>query len=219
MFTTAVYDLDGIIIDSEPLWRKAMITGFSQVGLQLTEDDCRRTTGMRLSEVVQHWYKKSSWKSKSVIEVEANIVDILCDFIQTEGRGMDGMLYSLEFFKKRNINLGIATSSSHKILHTVLDTLQIKSEFLHLQSAENLKFGKPHPEVYLCCAEAMRVNALECLAIEDSLNGIVAAKAAGMKVVAVPEKHNFDDQRFSLADLKISSLNDLSDHVIHAINF
>ena len=217
MRQAVIYDMDGIIIDSEPLWRQAMIRGFGTVNLKLTEQDCRKTTGMRIQEVILHWYAISPWKGKTPSEVEDTIINNLCQLIQSEGKAMYGLLDSMEFFKKENYNLGLATSSSNKLLDTVLDTLKIRNEFQHLQSAELLLYGKPHPEVYLRCAEELKVLPQNCIAVEDSVNGVISGKAAGMKVIAVPDSENLNDPRFSIADVKIHSLKEIGNSILEKL--
>ena len=73
-----------------------------------------------------------------------------------------------------------------------------------------MPYGKPHPMVYLTCAEKLNINPLHCLVIEDSVNGIIAGKAAQMKVVAIPEDINKNNPKFSIADYNIESLLELT---------
>ena len=75
MIKAVIYDMDGVIIDSEPLWREALIHCFNKVGFDFTQDKCRVTQGMRLIEVVNYWYAQQPWKGKSIVEVEQDIQD------------------------------------------------------------------------------------------------------------------------------------------------
>ena len=79
-----------------------------------------------------------------------------------------------------------------------------------MQSAEKLAYGKPHPEVFLLCAHAHDVHPSACVALEDSVNGIISAKAAGMKVIAVPEEKNRNNPKFAIADLILNSLEEFN---------
>ena len=212
-----IYDMDGIIIDSEPLWRRAMIHGFSEVEVILTEDDCRITTGMRITEVIKFWHRRTPFNHKTKEELEKLIVATLCDFIRSEGKAMTGLNQSLDFFKKNNFKIGLATSSSELLIKTVLEALSIENEFHHVQSAENLHFGKPHPEVYMLCSQHLNIDPKNCIAIEDSVNGIISAKAAGMKVIAVPEHQLKNDPRFSIADVKLNSLEEIDTFVLNQL--
>jgi sugar-phosphatase len=200
--------MDGVIVDSEPYWRKVMIKGFSDAGLPFTEADCRKTTGMRFDQVVHYWFKKKGF-NKEPKQLEKEIIDDLCTHLRREAKPMKGLLSSLNLFRKHNYKIGLATSSSTKIIKTVLDKLQIEGYFDAIQSADKLKFGKPHPEVYLKCAAKLKADPALCLVIEDSMNGLIAGKSAGMKTIAVPDKDNFNKHTFCIADIKLRSLSEL----------
>lgn len=208
-----IFDMDGVIIDSEPLWRRAMIRVFNASGLSFTENDCRITTGMRIDQVISFWNKKAPFTNDEGL-VRTHIEDHLCGLIAAEGKPMKGLQQSLDIVKKEGITLALATSSSYKLLDCVLKVLKIENYFTHIQSAEHLTYGKPHPEVFLKSAEAISVNPNDCLVIEDSLNGIIAAKAAGMKVIGIPDEHNINNQKFCIADLTIHSLLDFTTETI-----
>jgi sugar-phosphatase len=112
----------------------------------------------------------------------------------------------LQFFKQRHFNIGLASSSPMELIDVVIAKLQI-SDFIDARtSAESLSYGKPHPQVYLDCAAALDVSPVECLCFEDSFNGLIAAKAARMKCVVVPDRHQQTLPKWAAADLKLSSL-------------
>lgn len=201
-----IFDMDGVLIDSEPLWKIAEIEGFGKVGLDLTHTDCEETVGLRIDEVVKMWHTKVGWTNKSLKEVEEDIVDTLIREIKAQGKALEGVYESLEKIKQADLKIGLATSSANRILKVVLEELQIDQFFDAVHSAEDELLGKPHPAVFLTAAQKLSVPALDCLVIEDSLNGVIAAKSARMKVVAVPEKtHNYDE-RLNLADRILPSL-------------
>ena len=204
-----IFDMDGVIIDSEPLWRRAMIAGFNDIGIDFTDEDCRKTTGMRFKEVVEHWFSHHSITEHSPDELNDKVIDHLIELIRAEGKPMLGALEALTFFKDKKIKIGLATSSSNKLVDAILHKLQAKHYFAVVTSAEFLKYGKPHPEVFLHCAEQLNVLPHECLVIEDSLNGVIAAKAAQMKVVAIPDKEHLSNQKFVVADFCLDTLHDV----------
>lgn len=201
-----IFDMDGVIIDSEPLWRRAMIQSFVEIGIPFTDEHCRVTTGMRFKEVVTYWFTKHHISHIGVDEFDELVINRLCRLIEQEGKQMPGVLESLIFFKEKDLKIGIGTSSNNRIMNTVVDVLSIRTYFDALCSAEHMAYGKPHPEVYLACATKLGTDPLHCLVIEDSVNGIIAGKAAQMKVVAVPEEINKHNSRFSIADYKANSL-------------
>lgn len=205
-----IFDMDGLLIDSEPLWKIAEIEGFKKVGINLTQTDCEETVGLRMDEVTRIWYNKVGWKNKTVEEVTEDVIDILIREIKIQGKALPGVYGILEDLKKEGYKIGLATSSYQRIIHAVLEKLSIAEYFDEVHSAEFEKYGKPHPSVFLTTAEKLNVSPLDCLVFEDSFNGVLAAKAARMKVVAVPEKSHHFDQRLIIADKVIESLEKIS---------
>jgi sugar-phosphatase len=200
-----IFDMDGVIIDSEPLWRRAMVKVFNMDGLPVNEVDCAQTTGMRIDEVIKIWNKKHPFTNDE-LKVQQNIEEELCALIRSEGKAMPGFMDMIHLLKKENKKVALATSSSRKLIDCVLGTMKVSEYFMHTQSAEGLLYGKPHPEVFLLSAHALQVAPNQCVVIEDSVNGIISAKAAGMKVIGVPEEKNQDNPKFSIADIVIHSL-------------
>ena len=202
-----IFDMDGVLIDSEPLWKIAEVTAFAKVGLDLTNTDCEETVGLRIDEVVKMWHAKVGWTNKTLIEVETDIIDILIQEIKNQGKALAGVHESLDAIKSEGLKIALATSSYQRIIDAVLDKLGIADYFEVCHSAEFEEFGKPHPSVFLTTASQLNVDPTQCLVIEDSLNGVLAAKAARMKVVAIPEKTHEYDERLIISDKILPSLN------------
>ena len=211
MINTVIFDMDGLLIDSEPLWGQAMREVFTTVGVSLSPELTSHTTGLRTKEVVSYWHDYFKWNTKSPEQVSTEIIDSVTHKILQEGRAMEGLSYILDFFHARNFKVGLASSSPMRLIQSVLDHLGIRRQFHAVVSAEFEAYGKPHPAVYLACAQELNSSPLACLAFEDSVTGMVAAKAARMKVVVVPEAHKRHDGRFNLADLQLGSLLEFGD--------
>ncbi|PJA08253.1 MAG: 2-deoxyglucose-6-phosphatase [Flavobacteriales bacterium CG_4_10_14_0_2_um_filter_32_8] len=205
-----IYDMDGIIIDSEPLWREAIIFTFNQVGLDFTEEKCRITQGMRLYEVVEYWHTKTPWTCKTIAEVEADLLKKITELISKKGTAMEGVNESLQYFKSKGFKIALASSSAPSLINIILKRLAIENEFEVINSAQNLSYGKPHPEIFIKTAQQLGIKPINCLVIEDSFHGILAAKSALMKVIAIPYQENWNDHRFSIADYQLKSLTELS---------
>ena len=204
-----IYDMDGVIIDSEPLWREALIHCFNKVGFDFSQDKCRVTQGMRLIEVVEYWYAQQPWEGKSIKEVDQDILQKVTELISEKGIAMEGVYESIALFKSKGYKIALASSSASSLIDVVLDKLNIRDEFEVVNSAEYLKFGKPHPEVFIKTAEELNVSPINCLVIEDSFHGVLAGKAAVMQVIAIPEEKYHTDPRFSIADYNLKSLKEL----------
>jgi len=206
MLEAAIFDMDGLLVDSEPLWCRAEQQVFPKVGLHLTEEMCRRTTGVRLDEVVRYWFSRQPWSGPTVEEIEAQIIAVVCQLVASEARPMAGVEPVLAFFRQRGFRIALASSSSSRLIQVVVDRFALGAYFDLLQSAETEPYGKPHPGVFLTAARRLGVEPTRCLAFEDSLTGLIAAKAARMKVVVVPAPQDFGQSRFDLADLQLRSL-------------
>lgn len=204
-----IFDMDGVLIDSEPLWRKAMIKGFNDIGVNFTEEDCRKTTGMRFKEVVNHWFLHHNIEHTHPDELDKSVINHLIELIKAEGKPMAGAIELLQHLKNKNYPIGLATSSSHALVDVVLHKISTHSFFKSVVSAEFLQYGKPHPEVFLKCAEELGVDPKHCVVIEDSVNGVIAGKAAQMKVVAVPDSEHKNNNKYVIADYKANTLNDI----------
>lgn len=206
-----IFDLDGVLIDSEPLWRRAEIEIFATVGLQLTEADCIRTQGLRIDEAVGFWFERAPWSGPSVEALASTIVERMAALIRSEGRPMPGALESIEAARETGWRLGLASSSSSFLIGTVLERFGLADRFECVHSAEHEARGKPHPDVYLSAARALGLPGADCVAVEDSAHGVASALAAGMRCIAVPAPETRDDPRFGVATWRLESLGALAD--------
>lgn len=205
-YDAVIFDMDGVLIDSEPLWKIAMEEVFRSVGCSLTRQDFQKTVGLRLDEVIEYWYNHTGWESATPKEVENKIVQRMMELLIENSTPLTGVIETLEYLKSKGKKIGLATSSYEILINTVLDTLSIRSYFDFTHSAENEAYGKPHPAVYLSVAERLEVSPIRCLVIEDSLNGIISGKAARMKVVCIPEKSHHPEPKLMLADYQFEDM-------------
>jgi mannitol-1-/sugar-/sorbitol-6-/2-deoxyglucose-6-phosphatase len=202
-----IFDMDGLLIDSEPTWRRSEIEVFAEVGVTLTEAMCRETTGLRIDEVVAHHYGRAPWEGTSVPALAARIVDRMIEEVTARGAPLPGAVEAIERLSARGVPLGLASSSPRRLIDATLARLSVAARFAAITSAEDDRYGKPHPSVYLRAAEALGAAPTRCLVFEDSLNGVIAAKAARMRCVAVPESDPAPG--FAVADALLGSLRDL----------
>jgi len=204
--STVIFDIDGLLVDSEPLWNEAASEVFKLYGVDLTEEQYKTTTGLRTKEFVQWWFSYYNIGNEEHARAEKKIVELVLNKIEHKGKIMPGVQYIFDFFYKKQFKIGLATSSPPALIELVVGMTGI-SHYLHAtSSAEDLLFGKPHPQVYLNCATLLNSAPLECICFEDSYNGMIAAKAARMKCVIVPHASQTKDERWGAADLKLSSL-------------
>ena len=213
MIKVVIFDMDGLLIDSEPLWQEAEILIFERVKITLTSELCLQTKGLRIDEVVNYWYQKYPWNNFTKKEVEELIIAKVIELIHLKGEPLAGVDRAISFVRQKQVKLALASSSATIIIQAALQRLNLTDVFTEIYSAESELFGKPHPGVYLTTAHKLNVLPQECLALEDSLNGVLAAKAAQMKCIAIPEPLEYDNIKFAIADSKLQSLEQLNDKV------
>ena len=204
-----IFDMDGLIIDSEPIWRKAEIDLFQSVSIFLTDNDCEQTAGLRIDEVIEYWYTRKPWQEetgRTKQDLENKIVERVIELIMLEGNGLKGIPSIFDFFKAKGIRMAIASSSKYAIINAVLTKLNIGHYFDIIYSAEDEEYGKPHPGVFLSAAKKLGVHPSNCIVFEDSFYGILAGLSARMKVVSIPAPHHFMESKYSIADIKLSSI-------------
>ena len=206
----AIFDMDGLLIDSEPLWQEAEITVFRSVGVPLTREMCRETVGVRLDEVVRHWHRKFPWRDESLEMVEARVLEEISRLIVSRGKPMPGVRKAIDLLIAANYVLAVASSSPMRLIRTALDTFELTEHFAVLHSAETEGEGKPNPAVYLSAMSRLGVDPSNCIALEDSTIGVRAAKSAGAWVIAVPDPADMSNPAFVDADVVLSSLTEFS---------
>ncbi len=209
MIEAVIFDMDGLLIDSEPFWKSAEREVFGSLEIEVTEHHSSVTSRMTTKEVTEYWFDFKPWKDKSLAEVEQQVIDRVGELIGFQGKMMPGVEKTLAYFKKTGCKIGLATNSPHALIACVLKKLDIEQYFDAVLSAESVDKGKPRPDIYLKMSRILSVSPSRCLVFEDSKSGMAAAMAAGMTVVAVPESSQYGHIEFDAADLKISSLVDL----------
>lgn len=207
--------MDGLLIDTEPHWQATEREVFKEFGIEITPEMQVETFGLRSDEQIRYWYDYRPWKKISMEEVEDRYNQTMLKYFTTEALLMEGAVEALEFFSKKGIPMALASSSNMLLINAFLDKFAFHHYFIEVYSAEFEEYGKPHPAVYLETARRMNVSPVDCLALEDSFHGLIAAKAARMKTIAIPEHA---DARFSAADMVLDSLSQLTEEVFHHLN-
>src|SRR6185437_1555082 len=184
-FQASIFDMDGLLIDSEVLWHEAELEILGdRLGVPLDKAGGVRTTkGMFVDEVI--------------------------DLILTKGSLKPGALGAIDLCAARGWPLAVASSSEYRLIDAALEHFDLRDRFTLIHSAEDEEYGKPHPAVYLTAASKLGAPPKRCLAWEDAPAGVLAAKAASMACIAVPESGEGTDPAFGLADLVVDSLADV----------
>jgi HAD superfamily hydrolase (TIGR01509 family) len=213
----AIFDMDGILIDSEPFWRASEIEVFGRYGLILTEADCMQTTGMRIGEVTQFWFARRPWDGPGPEILSEEILAGVIRRVRERGAAMPGVRAAIRLFQSRGLRLALASSSALSLIDAVLDRLDLRRTFEAVCSAEGETRGKPHPDVYLSAAARLGVPPRRCLAVEDSIAGVTSAKAAGMRCIAVPLPELRGDPGYRKADITLESLSQFDKAILDSV--
>ncbi len=212
-----IYDLDGLLIDSEPSWVRAEVEVLGSVGVPLTPERCLETTGLRIDEAVAYWSERHPWQGATRPEVVGRILDRVLRLIAEQAPLKPGVRESLEVVRKAGLRVALASSSPLVLIEGVLARFGLRGEFEVVVSAEGERFGKPHPGVYLTTAARLGLAPEACVALEDSVNGMLSACAAGMRCIAVPERWPVD-ARFAAADVVVPSLLDVTPALLRGLD-
>ncbi|HEY8896857.1 MAG TPA: hexitol phosphatase HxpB [Niastella sp.] len=216
-FSAVIFDMDGLLIDSEPLWQQAGAETLQEYGVTLTDEQYILTTGLRTPEWVDYWFTHFAISKERAKEAARQIEQAALNKIKEHGEAMEGVQYIMEFFKTNNFHIGLASSSPMRLIEAVVEKLNIQQYLNAITSAEHLPYGKPHPQVFLNCAELLQVAPTTCICFEDSFNGMIAAKAARMKCVVIPAPHVHHEGRWDAADRKLTSLSGFNKTVLETL--
>lgn len=209
--------MDGLLIDSEPIWRRSEVEVFGRLGFSLTEEQFLETMGVPVVDVVRLWHGRHPWEGPSVEEVAEQIEAAVIEHVGTEGEPKPGVCEALAAVHAAGLPIAIASSSSEALIAAVVDRLNIAPYVQVICSADDEKHGKPHPDVYLTTARRLGVAPESCLAFEDSPNGVVAAKAAGMYCIAVPDPYLARDPRMDRADGRLASMEEFTPEMLRSL--
>jgi mannitol-1-/sugar-/sorbitol-6-/2-deoxyglucose-6-phosphatase len=213
-----IFDMDGVLIDSEPFWREAEIEVFARAGVVLTEADCLLTVGMRIQEVAAFWFARRPWQGPPPEALAMEILAGVIDRVRSRGAPMPGLDAAIRLIRGSGLALALATSSAAPLIDAVLDRLDLRSVFSVVCSAEDEPLGKPHPGVYLTAAGRLGVPPASCIAVEDSIHGVTAAKAAGMRCIAIPLPELRGEPGFSEADVVLKSLVEIDEDLLSRLS-
>lgn len=207
----AIFDMDGLLIDSEPLWHQAELDVFNTLDVDLSRrKELPDALGLRIDQVVRMWYEVLPWHGPSQAEVTQQVIARALSLVEETRPLMPGVEQALKLCQAEGLKVGLASASPLFMLERVLEMFNLRDNFDVLASAESLPYSKPHPQVYLDAASRLGVDPLNCVTLEDSFNGMIATKAARMRSVVVPDARYAQDARWSLADVQLHSLEQLT---------
>jgi HAD superfamily hydrolase (TIGR01509 family) len=184
MIEAVVFDMDGLLVDSEPLWQNARVEAFEPGELRWTDADQERVMGqstrgwaLMIADKLDHKY--------SLEEIIDQVIGQMVEYYHQRVPLLPGAREVIELLKGR-YRLGLASGAPYRLLNAVLESAGWTDTFAEVLSSDDLQHGKPAPDIYLEITRRFGVRAENIAVFEDSANGILAAHAAANRVIAVP---------------------------------
>lgn len=211
MVQAVVFDMDGTLINSEPVWQKVIVAQFSEwTGATISEEAYLATVGLDTLSLCQAFKEQYEVKGLSPEAMMAAIHDKVITTIHKEGQWMPGAERAVAMAKDLNLPVALATASDQEILTAMTARFGLADLFPVRCCADDVTISKPNPELYLLACSRLGVAPQNSLAFEDSITGLLAAKSAQMSCIAVPDLLPMDDKRYGIADGLLSSLTELT---------
>lgn len=209
MIKAVIFDMDGTLIDSQPIWYQVSTDFFQKNGFPVTMDDMIKLTGSPVAKLVDYVLQAHGQKDKARAQLVTELMDYAVFEILAAKPLLPNVKDVLVQLKQQGIKIAVASASPRNMLQGIVDSCGIAEYFDYLASAEELDYNKPHPAVYLHAAQQLDVSVAECFAVEDSVLGMISGKAASMKTVVIPAQAEWDDSRWALADFKLANIAEL----------
>jgi HAD superfamily hydrolase (TIGR01509 family) len=217
MIQAIIFDLDGLLVDSEPYWEEARLQLAAEVGGPWTLDDQKAVMGSSSSGWSQYIIRRMKL-DLSPRQVEERIIGMMLDYYRQRIPYLPGAVEAVDL-ATRHYPTGLASGSQRRLLEVVLNDPPLRDKFQVVVSADGMPRGKPAPDVYLEASRRMQIEPACCVCLEDSQNGILAGKAAGMRVIAVPDaRFSPPDEILRQADAVLKSLKDFSIDLVQELD-
>jgi beta-phosphoglucomutase len=210
MLKAVLFDMDGVIVDTEPLHHKAYKQMFSKVGIEVSSNMYEGFTGQSTYDICKQLCSHFELKQnpQELVQLKRDFFTKLF-FEDDDLQLINGVEQLIKNYFDNGLTLILASSASMFTINNVMKRFNLDPYFSEKLSGADLKASKPHPEIFINAAKAARVLQNKCFVIEDSTNGIKAAKGAGIFCVAYKSEHS-KNQDYTLADMVISDYNEIS---------
>lgn len=218
-----ILDMDGVLIDTEPVWRAVETQVFGELGTHLSDADMLDTMGRRITEVVAHWRRHRPWPGAGSGEpsdeaIASRVIDGMIAHVRAQGEPIPGVDAAVAVLHRLGIPVAIASSSPHPLIDAVCDRLGLGWIAVRCSASDEAR-GKPAGDVYRTAARRLGLSPAVCLAVEDSPSGVLAAGDAGMRCVAIPDPLLAGDPRYRMADRVLRSLGELDEGLLRSLGW
>ncbi len=217
MLKAVLFDMDGVIVDTEPLHHKAYKMMFKDVGIEVSDTMYRSFTGQSTRGICEFLCKHFNLTLEPIILEKGKRAHFTKLFFEDPDlQLLDGVETLIKDYYANGLTLVVASSASMFTINNVMKRFNLDPYFTDKLSGADLKVSKPHPEIFINAAKAARVSLSDCFVIEDSTNGIIAAKEANIFCIAY-KSTNSKDQDYSRADMLVSDYNEIKFDKIKSI--
>jgi HAD superfamily hydrolase (TIGR01509 family) len=215
MIKAVIFDMDGVMIDSEPLWEKTERILMARRNIDYSPTYREKIVGLNQNDSAK-LLKETFNLPETIKEIIAERIDILLTLYQKELEPAKGLSNLLKELTNKGFTLALASSSPRRAISFVLDKFSLREYFSGIVSGDDIQLGKPHPDIYLHTAKELGVRPEECVVIEDSINGVKSAKAARMICIAIPDRR-LNQKEFKAADLVVENLDKINVGLIKSL--
>lgn len=205
--------MDGVILNSEPIYYTVQMKFFRELGIDVSDEEYSTFVGLSQTAMWERILKKTKIDESLENILEKNNQRNYDHFSKLENlEPTPGLLDFIQYIKNKELKIAVASSTTKKLVNLILEKLLIKHFFDVIVSGNEIKHGKPAPDIFLKSAELLNVKPGKCLVIEDSSNGVKAAKSAGMKCIGFA-KFDPGGQDLSFADLIVQDYDQIMRYI------
>jgi HAD superfamily hydrolase (TIGR01509 family) len=205
-YRAVVFDMDGLLLDTETLWHSAEVELFARHGGEFTWDDKIAVIGTSYDFTAEYFSDRLGLPRERGPELVSQMISLMHDLVRRSVDARPGAVELVDRLRELRVPLGLASNSPRFLVDDALATAGMTDAFDAIVTSDDVELAKPAPDIYLLACERLGVAPADALALEDSASGVAAAKAAGLTCIAVPQ---FAETDVSAADRIVDSLEEL----------